>query len=94
MFFRAQDFATAWRLLDTMLTLETAGKKVLPTIDIVQVSVVIGVMLAAHGFMRERALHEVVGAAPRWLVGLAWGAMLWAIIVTQGAGNAFIYFQF
>jgi D-alanyl-lipoteichoic acid acyltransferase DltB (MBOAT superfamily) len=93
-FFRAQDFATAWRLLDTMLTLDFAGKKVLPTNDVIQVSVVILTMLAVHWFMRNRLLHEVVGALPRWLLGVIWGAILWLIIITQGQSNAFIYFQF
>ena len=93
-FFRAQDFATAWRMIDTMLTLDLAGKKVLPTIDILQVAGVISVMLVVHWFMRNRYLHEVIGGLPRWLVGTAWGAMLWLIIITQGQSNAFIYFQF
>ena len=51
-------------------------------------------MLAIHWFMRGRRLDQVVGAMPRWLVGLAWGAMLWAIVHTQGGSDAFIYFQF
>ena len=93
-FFRAQDFATAWRMIDTMLTLDLAGKKVLPTIDILQVAGVISVMLVVHWFMRNRYLHEVIGGLPRWLVGTAWGVMLWLIIITQGQSNAFIYFQF
>ncbi len=93
-FFRAQDFATAWRLLDTMLTLELEGKKVLPTIDVLQVSVITVCMLAVHWFMRNRNLHEVIAATPRWLVGATWGVMVWLIIITQGQSDAFIYFQF
>jgi len=93
-FFRAQDFATAWRLLDTMLTFEWTGKPVLASIDIVQVGVVIGAMLASHAFLRERQLHAVIAAAPRALVGIVWGAMLWLILITQGQSHAFIYFQF
>ena len=93
-FFRAQDFATAWRLLDTMLTLEMEGKKVLPTIDVLQVTLVTVCMLATHWFMRNRHLHEVIAATPRWLLGSAWGVMVWLIIITQGQSNAFIYFQF
>ena len=94
MFFRAQDFGTAWRMIDTMLTFDTDGKKVLPTIDVLQVCVVITVMLAVHWFMRNRLLHEVVASLPRWAVGIGWGAMLFLIIVTQGQSNALIYFQF
>lgn len=93
-FFRAQDFATAWRMIDTMLTFNMDGEKVLPTIDIILVCTVIPSMLLVHGFMRNRLLHEVVAAAPRWLVGSVWGAMLFLIIITQGQSNAFIYFQF
>ncbi|MGD8977159.1 MAG: MBOAT family protein, partial [Gammaproteobacteria bacterium] len=93
-FFRAQDFATAWRMIDTMLTFNMDGEKVLPTIDIILVCTVIPAMLLVHGLMRNRLLHEVVAAAPRWLVGTVWGAMLFLIIITQGQSNAFIYFQF
>lgn len=93
-FFRAQDFATAWRLIDTMLTWDLDGKKVLWTIDLLVVPAVIGGMLVVHWFMRNRELHEVIGAMPRWLVGLAWGVMTWLIIIAQGQSNAFIYFQF
>ena len=93
-FFRAQDFATAWRMIDTMLTFNMDGKKVLQMIDVVQVIGVISAMLAVHWFMRNRYLHEVAVAAPRWLLASVWGAMLWLIIITQGKSNAFIYFQF
>lgn len=93
-FFRAQDFATAWRLLASMLGLHADGKAVLASIDIVQVCVVIGAMLATHAYMRERQLHAVVAAAPRAVVGIVWGTMLWLILITQGQSNAFIYFQF
>jgi len=93
-FFRAQDFGTAWRMIDTMLTFNLDGEKVLPTIDIILVSVVISAMLAVHGFMRHRLLHEVVTASPRWLVGITWGVMMFLIVITQGQSNAFIYFQF
>ena len=36
----------------------------------------------------------VVSRTPWWLTGLLAAAMLWAVIVTQGSGQAFIYFQF
>jgi alginate O-acetyltransferase complex protein AlgI len=93
-FFRAQDFATAWRMLQAMLGLSLAGQQVLPTIDLIQVTGITVLMLAAHGFMRDRELHAVVMALPRWLLGVVWGAMLWLILITQGESHAFIYFQF
>jgi len=44
--------------------------------------------------MRDRELEQVVSRAPWWLTGLVCAAMLFAVIVTQGSGTAFIYFQF
>ncbi len=44
--------------------------------------------------MRDRTIELVIERTPAWLVGLIWAAMGIAIIAEQGAGNAFIYFQF
>jgi len=93
-FFRAQDFATAWRMIDTMLTFNMDGKKVLPMIDVLLVTGVTIAMLAIHWFMRNRYLHDVAAATPRWLLAGAWGVMLWLIIISQGQSSAFIFFQF
>jgi alginate O-acetyltransferase complex protein AlgI len=93
-FFRATDFATAWRMIVTMLTFVTEGEKVLPTIHILQVVATISAMLAVHWYMRERQLDEVVARVPAWLVGPIWGGMIVLIIITQGGSDAFIYFQF
>jgi alginate O-acetyltransferase complex protein AlgI len=93
-FFRAADFATAWRMIVTMLTFVTSGDKVLPTIYILETMVTIIIMLAVHWYMRNRRLDEVIGRLPAWLTGLAWGVMIFIIIITQGGSDAFIYFQF
>ncbi len=93
-FFRAQDFETAWRMLITMLTFATDGEKVLSTVFILQVTITTAVMLAVHWWMRNRPIEEVVARRPFWLVGLLWGSMLTLIIITQGENDAFIYFQF
>jgi hypothetical protein len=55
--------------------------------------VTIGI-LVVHGFMRNRRLEQVVASAPWWLVGSVWAAMLFLILISQGSGHAFIYFQF
>ena len=59
----------------------------------VVVAVTVGILLV-HGFMRNRRLEEVVASAPWWLVGSVWAAMLFLILIAQGSGDAFIYFQF
>jgi alginate O-acetyltransferase complex protein AlgI len=44
--------------------------------------------------MRDTTLEAVVERTPAWLIGLLWTLMVFAVIATQGSGNAFIYFQF
>ena len=93
-FFRAQDFPTAWRLVRSMLLLEPGGELVLASFDMILVSVITVGMLVVHWTMRNRRLEHVVARAPWWLTAVVWGVMLFLIIITQGSGDAFIYFQF
>jgi hypothetical protein len=51
-------------------------------------------LLAVHAYMRERQLHAEVQRLPAALTGLLWGTMAFLIAITQGGGDAFIYFQF
>jgi alginate O-acetyltransferase complex protein AlgI len=51
-------------------------------------------MLVVHWTMRNRSVEDVVARSPAWLLATVWAAMLFAIIITQGSGDAFIYFQF
>ncbi|MEY4636038.1 MAG: hypothetical protein RJA55_1836 [Acidobacteriota bacterium] len=92
-FFRAADFATAWRLISSMLTLGS-GAKVLNAASIAQVVVTIAAMLVVHGLMRERRLEDVAARAGAVVTGLVVAVMATAVIVSQGSNNAFIYFQF
>ena len=93
-FFRAADFATAWRMITTMLTFVTSGEKILPTVLVLQTVITTAVMLAIHWWMRNRRLDEVIDRLPAWFTGLVWGVMLMLIIITQGGSDSFIYFQF
>jgi alginate O-acetyltransferase complex protein AlgI len=52
------------------------------------------VLLVMHWRLRYTSIEAAVARLPRWLVGATWTAMLCAIILTQGSGHAFIYFQF
>ena len=66
----------------------------LPTLWIGQVVVTIVAMVAIHWRMRDTNIEAVVQKTPAWLLGVTLAAMLFLIIITQGSGNAFIYFQF
>jgi len=94
-FFRAQSFPQAWTMTKTMLGFGVEGSVLtLSTYLVVTVLTVTTGMLVVHWFMRNRRLEEVVARTPWWLTGLVWAGMIFLIVITQGSGDAFIYFQF
>jgi alginate O-acetyltransferase complex protein AlgI len=93
-FFRATDFASAWRMLQAMLGLDRSGAAVLSSYLVLSALVGVGGLLSTHWYMRDRELHQLAARTPAWLLGIALGSMLLLILITQGEGSAFIYFQF
>ncbi len=93
-FFRASDFPTAWTLLGSLFDFAGEGKQILPTLEIVQVSVVVLGLLASHWYLHEKRLEHAMQDLPAWWVVTIWTAMLCGLIMMQGGANAFIYFQF
>jgi hypothetical protein len=77
-----------------MLGAAPAGKAVLDTWPLYSGLLTIAALVALHGYMRERELHAQVQRLPAWVVGVACGTMAFLIAITQGASDAFIYFQF
>jgi len=70
------------------------GDALLTTREIIQVGLVTAGLLLAHWNLRDTSIEAAVARLPRWLLTVTWTLMLCAIILTQGSGNAFIYFQF
>jgi alginate O-acetyltransferase complex protein AlgI len=93
-FFRAADFPTASRLVQAMTGLLPRGDAILPMREILQVGLVTAGLLGAHWFLRNTSIEAVVTKMPRALLASVWAVMLGGIMLTQGNGNAFIYFQF
>ena len=93
-FFRATNFTTAAHLVGAMAGLGPKGDAVLVTRELLQVGLVTAGLLIAHWSMRDTSVEAVVARLPRGLIVALWTLMLGAIILTQGNGNAFIYFQF
>ena len=93
-FFRASDFATAFNLLKAMFGFSDGGMGVLATTDMVMTALIISALVGLSWILRDRMVEDVVGQVPWWLGGIAWATMLILIILTQGGGGAFIYFQF
>ena len=94
-FFRAQDFPQAWSMIRAMLGFGALDSEfVLSSFLVLTVLTVTVGMLAVHWYMRSRRLEDVVARSPWWLTGVVWAGMIFLIVITQGTGNAFIYFQF
>jgi len=81
-------------LLTSMFTRAANGAPILPTIDMIKVSIVVVLMVATHWFMRNTTVLEVAQKTKWWLVGIVWTAMLLFIILSQASSSSFIYFQF
>jgi alginate O-acetyltransferase complex protein AlgI len=93
-FFRAKTLPAAMTMLGAMAGLHPHAAAVLPTVKILETVVCVVGLLSAQWYMRDRTLEDVVTQAPPLLVATAWASMAFVIIITQGRGNAFIYFQF
>ncbi|MFQ5651458.1 MAG: MBOAT family O-acyltransferase [bacterium] len=93
-FFRAVDFSSAGLIIASMLGLAGPGAQILTTLSILKIVVVVSALVGVHLTQRAINLEEAMSRAPGWLRTAAWTAMLFLLIITQGGGNAFIYFQF
>ncbi|MEO7325951.1 MAG: MBOAT family O-acyltransferase, partial [Dokdonella sp.] len=93
-FFRSKTFGGAWRVLNGMAGLNADAKPILPTEHLVPVLAIVTGIVAAHWLMRERTLESAIARVPAPVLSVTWAVMLFLIVVAQGTGNAFIYFQF
>jgi D-alanyl-lipoteichoic acid acyltransferase DltB (MBOAT superfamily) len=94
-FFRAADFPTAMKTLVSMAGVFGAeGDQVLSTRDLLQVGCVAVTVLVIHRLLRDTTLESAVARWPAWLLTAAWAVMAACVLLAQGNGSAFIYFQF
>ena len=93
-FFRAKTFAKAWSMLKGMAGQNADTHPILSTFTLLSVAAIVGGILVTHWFMRSRTLESVVARAPALAVGMVWALMAFAIVIAQGEGSVFIYFQF
>jgi len=93
-FFRAKSLGAAMTMLAAMAGLHADAAAVLPTVKILETVVCITGVLFTQWYMRDKTLEDLVTQSSPRLVAAAWACMAFAIIITQGRGDAFIYFQF
>ena len=93
-FFRAHSFGKAWDVLGGMFGAHGEAKPILATADLVMTATIVLGLVFAHWQMRERTLESAIARVPAMVLSVGWALMAFAIVIAQGAGNAFIYFQF
>jgi alginate O-acetyltransferase complex protein AlgI len=93
-FFRAHSFEKAWQVLGGMFGANGQAEPILPMVHLVMVSLIVTGLVIAHWQMRNRTLESAIARTPALLVSGVWALMAFAIVIAQGSGNAFIYFQF
>lgn len=93
-FFRAREFKTAIDMLAAMFFIQSDGKQVLQYIQIGMVLTIIPVLFIVHWMMRNTSVRDVAAKTPAWIVATVWAIMTIAIVIAQGTGEQFIYFQF
>ena len=93
-FFRAATFTKAWEVLRGMFGFAVDAKPILAGVHLIAVGVIVGGIVATHWLMRRRTLESLVARTPALVLTLVWALMAFAILIEQGTGNAFIYFQF
>ncbi len=92
-FFRAKDLPTSAMIVASMLGAIPA-QPILPTLGILKVVGIMGAIVGAHIWLRERRIEDLGKSVPAPVLTASWAVMLFSIILMQGAGDAFIYFQF
>jgi alginate O-acetyltransferase complex protein AlgI len=93
-FFRARNFGTAWQVLRGMSGGNAGAEPILDTVFLVIVPLVVAGIVTSHWLMRNRTLESMLARTRPALLAVIWGVMIFAIVIAQGTGNAFIYFQF
>ena len=93
-FFRAREFSTAKNMIASMFFLDGDGEKVLHTVEILKVGIVITLLFLSHWFMRNTSMKAVSKNINPYIFSLFWAFLIFMIMISQGSGEQFIYFQF
>jgi alginate O-acetyltransferase complex protein AlgI len=93
-FFRAKEFSTAKHIISSMFYLNANGEKILLLFDIIKILIIITILFLTHWFMRNTSVKEVSKKISPVTLGIVWCIMTFLIVIAQGSGEQFIYFQF
>ena len=74
--------------------MQSNSVKILDSFTIIKVCIVIGILFSCHWIMRNTSMKEVAQKTSPWVLGVFWAILFFLIVIAQGSGEQFIYFQF
>ena len=93
-FFRAREFTTAKQMIASMFFINDDGIKVVSHLEIAKVIIIISLLFICHWLMRNTSMKDVHKKTNPILFGIFWAVLVFLILISQGSGEQFIYFQF
>jgi alginate O-acetyltransferase complex protein AlgI len=93
-FFRAKTFSEAGTVLRGMSGLAAKPDPLIAAGPMIFALAIVGGIFGTHLAMRNTTLEAVMERTPALLIASVWTVLLFAVVVEQGQGNAFIYFAF
>ncbi|MGH8041799.1 MAG: MBOAT family O-acyltransferase [Rudaea sp.] len=93
-FFRAKTFGKAWSVLRGMAGVNATAKPILESFYLISAAAIVVGIVVTHWYMRGRTLESVIARVHPAAICAVWALLAFAIVIAQGKGSAFIYFQF
>jgi alginate O-acetyltransferase complex protein AlgI len=93
-FFRAKTFAGAGTVLTGMAGMQAHPAPLIAFGPMIIAMVIVSAILGTHLTMRNTTLEAVIERTPSVALAGIWTMLLFAVIIEQGQGSAFIYFAF
>ena len=93
-FFRAKTFAGAGVVLTGMAGMAAKPEPLIAAGPMIMAMVIVSAIFGTHLAMRNTTLEVVIERTPSVAIASIWTLLLFAVIIEQGQGSAFIYFAF
>jgi alginate O-acetyltransferase complex protein AlgI len=93
-FFRAKTFTGAAVVLKGMAGMQAKPEALIPFGPMIIAVAIVSAIFGTHLSMRNTTLEAVVERTPAIALAGIWTLLLFAVIIEQGQGSAFIYFAF
>ena len=93
-FFRAKTFAGAGVILTGMAGMADKPTPLIAAGPMAIALLIVSGIFGTHLAMRKTTLEAVIERTPSLVIASVWTLMLFAVVIEQGQGNAFIYFAF